>query len=221
MSCSPYDLRDYLFEELTTAQQGELRVHLKSCAPCTTELDALRATHATLLSLRDEEIPQRIGFVSDKVFEPSPFRRWLAGFWTSSARLGFVSAAMLSAAILVHAVHNPAQSAQSGLHNSAQSAQQVTFTQAELDARINRAVAAQVATQVNAQVQAKVADAVTQAVAETEQRAQKRTTALLAAAEKHIDRARWFDAVTADNSRYSGMVKNAEMVRANYQGIQQ
>jgi len=216
MSCSPYDLRDYLFEELTAAQQGELRVHLKSCAPCTTELDALRSTHAALLSLRDEEIPQRIGFVSDKVFEPSPFRRWVAGFWTSSARLGFVSAAMLTGAILFHSVHNPAQP----VHNSAQSAQQVTYTQAELDARIRRAVADQVAT-VNAQFQAKVDAAVTQAVAETEDRAQKRTTALLAAAEKRIDRERWFATVTADNSRYSGMLKNAEMIRANYQGIQQ
>src|ERR1035441_5687340 len=108
MSCSPYDLRDYLFEELAFGQRGEVRVHLKSCAPCTAELQSLRLTQAALLALRDEDMPQRIGFVSDKVFQPSPVRRWFAGFWTSAARISFVSAAMLSAAILVHAVR-PAQ----------------------------------------------------------------------------------------------------------------
>src|ERR1700733_14275014 len=143
MSCSPYDLRDYLFEELSPSQQGEVRFHLKTCKPCSTELDALRSTQTALLSVRDEEIPQRIGFVSDKVFEPSPVRRWLAGFWTSAARLGFVFAAMLLAAILFQAVH----SAQN-VHNSAQS----TIPQAEIDRRINAAVAAQL----NAQLQSKL-----------------------------------------------------------------
>jgi hypothetical protein len=52
----------------------------------------------------DEEIPQRIAFVSDKVFEPSPWRRGWAAFWNSGARLGFASAAMLSVALLVSAV---------------------------------------------------------------------------------------------------------------------
>jgi anti-sigma factor RsiW len=212
MSCSPYDLRDYLFEELTPAQLGDVRMHLKSCASCSTELETLRSTQTALLSLRDEEIPQRIGFVSDKVFEPSPLRRWFAGFWTSAARVGFVSAAMLSAAILVHAVR-PAQI----VHNDAQSA----VTQAEIDRRINDAVAAQVAVQVNAQVQAKVSAAVNQAVAETEERAQKRTNALLASAEKRLDMERWALTVQTEQSRYAGMKRNAEMVRANYGGAVQ
>src|SRR4051794_39189956 len=98
MSCSPYDLRDYLFEELTAAQSAEVRAHLKLCVPCGAQVDAFPSTQNALLSLRDEEIPQRIAFVSDKVFEPSPVRRWLSGFWTSAARLGFVSSAILSAA---------------------------------------------------------------------------------------------------------------------------
>src|SRR5258708_37318755 len=65
-------------------------------------------TQAALFSLRDEEIPQRIAFVSDKVFEPSPWRRWWSAFWGSTARLSFASAAMLSAAILVSALNRPA-----------------------------------------------------------------------------------------------------------------
>jgi hypothetical protein len=209
MSCSPYDLRDYLFEELTGAQRGEVRLHLKACAPCTSELQSLRLTHSALLALRDEEIPQRIGFVSDKVFEPSPLRRWVAGFWTSAARIGFVSAAMLSAAILVHAVH-PAQE----VHNNAQSAQ---LTQAEIDRRINDAVAAQV----KRQVDARVAAAVTQAVTETENSAQKRTRDLLAAAEKRLDMERWAANEQLLQSReYARIRGNKEMVAANYGGTQ-
>ena len=40
----------------------------------------LRSTQAVLLTLRDEEIPQRIGFVSDRVYEPSVLLRWWRAF---------------------------------------------------------------------------------------------------------------------------------------------
>jgi hypothetical protein len=108
MSCPPFDLRDYFLKELPNAQQREVEGHVKSCQVCRQELDRLQLTEAALFSLRDEEIPQRIAFVSDKVFEPSPWRRGWAAFWGSSARLGFVSAAMLSVALLVSAVMRPA-----------------------------------------------------------------------------------------------------------------
>jgi len=104
MSCSPFDLRDYFLRELTDPQQRQVEAHVKTCQPCREEIDRLEATEAALVSLRDEEIPQRIAFVSDQVFEPSPWRQWLAGFWGSAARLGFASAAMLSAAIVVYAL---------------------------------------------------------------------------------------------------------------------
>src|ERR1700682_3842862 len=101
MSCSPSDLRDYLFGELAEAERRQAELHLRSCSGCHDDLERLRTTHGTLLALRDEEVPQRIGFISDKVFEPSLARRaWLA-LWGSSARLGFASAAMLSAALLI------------------------------------------------------------------------------------------------------------------------
>jgi hypothetical protein len=107
MSCSPFDLRDYFFKELPNPQQREVEGHVKSCQVCREELDRLQLTGAALFSLRDEEIPQRIAFVSDKVFEPSPWRRGWAAFWGSSARLGFASAAMLSVALLVSALVSP------------------------------------------------------------------------------------------------------------------
>ena len=107
MSCSPIDLKDYLLSELADSDRSKLEAHVRTCPACREELDRLRLTEAALFSLREEEIPQRIAFVSDPVFEPSRWRRWWAVFWGSPARLGFASAAMLSAAILVSAVTRP------------------------------------------------------------------------------------------------------------------
>jgi len=36
----------------------------------------------------DEEIPQRIGFVSDRVYEPSLMLRWWRAFWGSAPKAG-------------------------------------------------------------------------------------------------------------------------------------
>jgi anti-sigma factor RsiW len=104
MSCSPFDLRDYFLKELSDSELRQVEAHVGDCQPCREELDRLRLTEAALLALREEEIPQRIAFVSDKVFEPSPWRRWWATFLGSTARLGFASAAVLSVAILVFAL---------------------------------------------------------------------------------------------------------------------
>jgi len=175
MSCSPYDLRDYLFDELAPAERTDVRTHLAGCQSCEAELESLRLTQSALLTIRDEEIPQRIGFVSDKVFEPSPFRRWLSGFWLSASRIGFVSAAMLSAAILTLALRPNVQD----VHNNAQpAAQTVAMTRAEIDQRIEAAVDARLTRVVDA--------AVAKAVSDSEDRAQKRTGEILAASAKHV-----------------------------------
>jgi anti-sigma factor RsiW len=104
MSCSPFDLRDYFLKELPEPERKQVEVHVKTCAACREELDRLRLTEAALVALRDEEIPQRLAFVSDKIFEPSAWRRGWAAFWGSSARLGFASAAMLSVALGLYTV---------------------------------------------------------------------------------------------------------------------
>ena len=102
MSCSPFDLRDYFLKELPEPEGKQVEVHVKTCGACREELERLRMTEAALVSLRDEEMPQRLAFVSDKIFEPSPARRAWAAFWNSGARLGFASAAMLSAALVAY-----------------------------------------------------------------------------------------------------------------------
>jgi anti-sigma factor RsiW len=127
MSCSPFDLRDYFLRELTGPQRQQVEVHVQTCSACREELDRLRVTEAALFSLRDEEIPQRIAFVSDPVFEPSGWRRWWSGFWNSPARLGFAAAGMLAAAILVHGVNRSTP---------------VALTSADVDQRIAAAVSA-------------------------------------------------------------------------------
>ena len=108
MSCSPFDLKDYFLQELPSPERVQVEAHVNHCPACREELERLQLTGAALFSLREEEIPQRIAFVSDQIFEPSPLRRWFSGFWGSTARLGFASALMLSASIFYFAATRPA-----------------------------------------------------------------------------------------------------------------
>ena len=145
MSCSPFDLRDSFLKELTSPQQLQVEAHVKTCAACQEELERLHITEAALFSLRDEEIPQRIGFVSDKIFEPSAVRRWLAAFWGSTARLGFASAAVLSVAITFSAWHRTPAPATGSDGTVATVAVPAPLTSAEIDQRIQEAVVKKVA----------------------------------------------------------------------------
>ena len=132
MSCSPFDLRDYFLQELTDPQRRQVEAHVQICSTCREEMERLRVTEAALFSLREEEIPQRIAFVSDPVFEPSRAQRWWKAFWGSSARLGFAGAAVLSAAILVNSLTRAASG---------------PLSSADVDQRIRAAVAASEARQ--------------------------------------------------------------------------
>ena len=94
-------LRDYAFDELTAGEREAMERHIRECRECSLELDHLRMTTAALRAVADQEIPQRIAFVSDKVFEPN----WFVRFWNSGARLGFASACVLAAALVASAWH--------------------------------------------------------------------------------------------------------------------
>jgi anti-sigma factor RsiW len=167
MSCSPFDLRDYLFGELGEAERRQVDQHVRSCGGCHEEMERLRVTQSVLLALPEEEVPQRIGFVSDPVFEPSVARRLWRAFWGSAPRLGFASAAMLSAALVIFAFFRPAVTA--------------PMTASAPDtAKIEQQVSERVA-------------AVQKAVAESEARQEKKTGALLAAAEERFQKQRASD----------------------------
>jgi anti-sigma factor RsiW len=150
-------LRDYAFDELPTGDRPAIERHLAECADCAQELDQLRLTTAALRMLPDREIPQRIAFVSDKVFQPSPLVRFFG------ARLGFASACVLAAALLVFAYHRPAP-------------QQVV---AVAPPAVN-----------TADFSKQIDDAVTKAVAQVRQEDAKMTQAALAAYDRK-NRAQW------------------------------
>ena len=100
-------LRDYAFDELPAAERPGMERHVADCGDCAAELDQLRLTAAALRVLPDREIPQRIAFVSDKVFEPSRASRFFGGFWNSASHVGFASACILGGALIVSAYHRP------------------------------------------------------------------------------------------------------------------
>ncbi len=137
MNCAPADLRDYFFDALTPPERSAVRQHLSTCTACTAEMDALSLTTVALRALPGEELPRRIAFVSDKVFERSPLARFWQSFWLSGARLGAAAAALLAVAIFVHAFRTPAPVSRVETRTVVSAA----ATNAEIDARIQNAVA--------------------------------------------------------------------------------
>ena len=146
MKCSDYDLKGFFLEELTAGDRRAVKDHLHGCDACRAELDRLRTTHTALLTLREQEMPRRIAFVSDKVIAPSWWRR----FWQSGPRLGFAAAAMLSLAIIVNAFARPAPVVQPEV--SAALEQRVKTLEANFDQRLQKEVEARVRTAVEAKL---------------------------------------------------------------------
>jgi hypothetical protein len=135
--------------------------HVAACADCQDELAGLRVTLDAMATLREEELPRRIAFVSDKVFEPRWYRKLFL-------RPSFAAAAVIAAAILVHAfVRVPVNTA------------------AEVD---TQAIEARVSAEVTARLQSEMATAlnaaVSKAVADTEKHDDQRTALLLSATEQ-------------------------------------
>jgi anti-sigma factor RsiW len=143
MSCSPFDLRDYCLKELPDPERKQVEAHIRTCGACRHEMERWRLTEAALASLREEEIPQRIAFVSDKIFEPAGWKRAWSALWGSSARLGFVSAAMISAALVVFAV-SPKSAGQRPAPYGAPGAEALTpqQVQMQIDRAVEKAMAA-------------------------------------------------------------------------------
>jgi len=131
-------LRDYAFDELPAGERAGMEQHIRQCSDCALELDQLRLTSAALRVIPDREIPQRIAFVSDKVFEPS----WFARFWNSGARLGFASACVVAGALIVSAWHVAPGSRPAEVRPIVQAA---SVPQEQIDAAVAKAVSQAVA----------------------------------------------------------------------------
>lgn len=183
MSCSPFDLKDYFFGELGADGRAAVSTHLQGCAACREELERLQLTRDSLrAAVAEEEPSRRIAFVSDNVFEP----RWWQSLWNSAPRLGFASAALLAAAIVVHgfAVRPPHQPA-------------APVNTAAIEARVN------------AEVASRVDNEVRHAVAESEARQAQKTAAALENVrrdvefERRADRAAFQEILTVMQKKYN------------------
>ena len=155
MSCAPDDLKDLFFGEIDARERKRVEEHVADCANCRTEYDRLQITQAALLSVSEEELPRRIAFISDKVFEP----RWYRKLWNSGPKLAFAAAAMLSCAILVHALAlaPPQQTAS----NAPDAARIHEMVQTEVDRRVTaevKKVAADFESRGEAKLQRAIAD---------------------------------------------------------------
>jgi anti-sigma factor RsiW len=123
MSCEQYDWKAYALGELERPARLEAESHHAACANCREELATVRLTLDALSTLREEEIPRRIAFVSDKVFEP----RW----WQRVLNPNFAAACVIAAAILVHAFVRP---------SGPDPAQTEALIQAQVNAAVSQAV---------------------------------------------------------------------------------
>jgi anti-sigma factor RsiW len=137
MTCSGFDLREYWFEELGPQERRQVEAHLLQCGNCRDELERLRLTQQALLRLKDEEVPRRIAFVSDKVFEPSWAARWWGGLAGGVPRAAFAAALVLAVFFGGAWLSRPSVTVESGRW-------QIAFgpTDAKLEQSIAQAVAA-------------------------------------------------------------------------------
>jgi hypothetical protein len=174
MSCKLEDRRpdwkSYALGELDARARQEAESHVAACADCQDELAGLRVTLEAMATLREEELPRRIAFVSDKVFEP----RWYEKLTQAFLRPSFAAAAVIAAAILVHAFVRPV----SAPANAPQAMAQVDTS--AIEARVT----AEVTARLQGEMAAAVNTAVTKAVADTEKRDDQRTAQLLSASDR-------------------------------------
>jgi len=125
-NCQQCDWKAYALGELDGNARREAEAHAATCAACREELATLRLTLDAMATLRDEEMPRRIAFVSDKVFEP----KWYQRLWSPT----FAGASVLAVAILMHGFARPAGAVDQA-QIQAQVDQAVTKAVAEVDAR--------------------------------------------------------------------------------------
>jgi hypothetical protein len=175
MSCKLEDRRpdwkSYALGELDARARQKAETHVAACADCQDELAGLRVTLDAMATLREEELPRRIAFVSDKVFEP----RWYEKLSQAFLRPSFAAAGLIAAAILVHAFVRPV--------STPTNAPSQAIAQVDTSA-IEARVTAEVAARLQGEMAAAVNNAVTRAVADTEKRDDQRTAQLLSASDR-------------------------------------
>jgi len=162
MENNPIDLKAYALGEATPTEQQVAAAHLAESAEARDEFESLQLTLTALASVRDEEMPRRIAFVSDPVFEPSLWQR----IWGSGARLAFGGATLLAVAITAHGFLTRPVVTQVG-------APVAGISQADIDRTVDKAVTSAVTAAViavDARTEARVKDEVSLALVKAEKR---------------------------------------------------
>jgi len=168
------EVRDYAFGELPEGKRGAVEEHVAGCAQCSAELDGLQLTTAALRILPDQEIPQRIAFVSDKVFAPSGFSKWFGAGWLNFASACVVAAGLVGAAFAYRPVVTIAAPAPV-----------VTAAKMDVTAQMNEAVT-QAVDQAVARIRAEDARVMDAALAASELKHEKQHRELLAAMDENL-----------------------------------
>ena len=162
MENSPIDLNAYALGETTPAERDAAAVLLSQSFEAREDFERLQLTLAALSGIREEEMPRRIAFVSDPVFEPS----WWQRFFSSAPKLGFAGASLLAAAITAHGFLLRPVPQPVALPIAA-------ISQADVDAAVGAAVAKAVSTAVqtvDARADARVHQQVQVALSDAEKR---------------------------------------------------
>ncbi len=136
MGCENYDWKAYALGEMDAPGRREAEAHAALCPNCREELATLRLTLDTLSTLREEEIPRRIAFVSDQIFEPHWYKRAFRSVWSPN----FAAACVIAGAILVHAFVRPASDDQIQAQVNAAVSEAVANVEARNAEQIDRVV---------------------------------------------------------------------------------
>lgn len=99
MACAGYDWKGFVLQETVPEERRRMEEHLKSCAACREEVEALGLTLVAVRRLPRQPVPRRLAFVSDPVFELP----WWKRMWrTAAPAWGFAGALVIAGAIFAH-----------------------------------------------------------------------------------------------------------------------
>ncbi|MEJ5367940.1 MAG: zf-HC2 domain-containing protein [Bryobacteraceae bacterium] len=193
MPCGEFDWKGFVLQEVAPEERRRMEEHLKGCAACRQEVEALGLTVVAVRRLPQQPVPRRLAFVSDPVFELP----WWKRLWRMPAPAwGFAGALVIAAAIIAHGLLTPPPAAP-----------------ARADAaEIRRLVEEELERQVPARVEAAVKAHVAPAAAQLEAR--------LAAFEQRVEKERRADLrdVTAAFELLQKRINNVYLATAQYGG---
>jgi anti-sigma factor RsiW len=193
MPCADFDWKGFVLQEIPPAERRRMEEHLKTCAACRQEVEALGLTIVAVRQLPQQPNPRRLAFVSDPVFELP----WWKRLWRMPAPVwGFAAACLVAAAIFAHGLLAPPPPAV-----------------AQVDpAALEKAVQAELEKQLPARLEAAVRTQLAPAMAQLETR--------LAAFEQRVETERRADLrdVTAAFELLQKRVNNVYLASAQYGG---